>query len=982
MGKRNVLKGLVGIVGLAALAVACDSVVGSQKAGTTTGPAPTALGNSIDAQAVVARASTFRQKGFSFTRDRVRLVGTPSERQVLEMTGSVEMRYLGKDKLVPALEGQTALMFGRAANQPFAMTDVKSGVGVRVSLQGATDAVAERSGGFLVYRGGHEVGDLIHRVSTQGTEDFFVLEQAPRVASVGYDVALDGAAGLRLVENTLEFLDAKGSPRLRIAPPYIVDAEGTRHSARLAVSGCSVDTHPGAPWGRPVVAPNASVCHVDVRWGHAPVKYPALLDPAWQSASSMAGARSSPAGVDLGNGLVLVAGGFGSVNVLATAELFNPTYGTWAATGSMVTGRVDHTLNVVASGSALAAGGDDGNLTAFSSAELYSVSGGTWAATGSLSGPRSTHAAVTLANGTVLVVGGASDTSTPSALATAELFSGSSWSASGTMSTVRQGHTATLLNNGQVFVAGGYDNASATLTSTDLWSGGAFAAGPALNVGRYGHAAALLGNGTVLLAGGADGAELASSAVYTPGGSVVASGNLSGARKLPTATLMRDGRVLVAGGNVGLQAVTGAVDLFSAGAFTADTSLTTPREGHVAIMMLEGRVLVAGGDNGTASIASAEAWPQPTITATPGNNQVVVNWAGTPGNTDDYVAIAAAGSSPFSIVKFVTTGGAVSGTATITGIPTGNNYVARVFLKNHSWITAETAPFNVAGAITTVSLNPGSTLATPSTIIADFTNMSGSTTDWISIAPQGSADNFYTAFQFTNGTISSPPTVSFSNVLAGTYVLRAYFNNTFTKRAESAPFVITGTGTTIALNNNAGQTDLTTGKIVLTYANMSGSTTDWISLAAPGSADTSYQFFQFVPTVTNGNATFTGVPQGTYVGRAYFNNTYQKHAETPSFTVTGATLPVTLTLNAASTLVHPANIVIDFTGMSGAAGDWISIARTGSPDTAYISYIIPPGGTVNGSVTFPNVAIGPYVARAYFNNNYVKKGQSASFTVQ
>ena len=53
-----------------------------------------------------------------------------------------------------------------------------------------------------------------------------------------------------LVENTLEMLDAGGAPRLRVAPPFLVGADGARTDAMLAIAGCAVDKSAAAPWGR------------------------------------------------------------------------------------------------------------------------------------------------------------------------------------------------------------------------------------------------------------------------------------------------------------------------------------------------------------------------------------------------------------------------------------------------------------------------------------------------------------------------------------------------------------------------------------------------------------------------------------------------------------------------------------------------------------------------------------------------------------
>jgi hypothetical protein len=58
-------------------------------------------------------------------------------------------------------------------------------------------------------------------------------DRAPTVAAVDYELALgDGAAGLRLVADSLEILDGRGAPRLRVAPPYLVGEDGRRRRLR------------------------------------------------------------------------------------------------------------------------------------------------------------------------------------------------------------------------------------------------------------------------------------------------------------------------------------------------------------------------------------------------------------------------------------------------------------------------------------------------------------------------------------------------------------------------------------------------------------------------------------------------------------------------------------------------------------------------------------------------------------------------------
>src|SRR5690606_37888270 len=113
----------------------------------------------------------------------------------------------------------------------------------------------------------------------EGTEDYIALDRARDEAAVHYTIELsEDVAGLRLVARTLELLDANGAPRLRMAPPYLVDAEGQRHEASLAVRGCDFDDNPAPPWQRRVTAPRARACSLQIEWDDHDVSYPALLD--------------------------------------------------------------------------------------------------------------------------------------------------------------------------------------------------------------------------------------------------------------------------------------------------------------------------------------------------------------------------------------------------------------------------------------------------------------------------------------------------------------------------------------------------------------------------------------------------------------------------------------------------------------------------------------------------------------------------------
>ena len=146
----------------------------------------------------------------------------------------------------------------------------------------------------------------------------------------------------------------------------------------------------------------------------------------------------------LANGQVLIAGGGGSAG---SAELYNPANGTFTATGEMSTRRISgHTATLLADGRVLIAGGaiasSSTGVTNTRSAELYDPSTGTFAATSNMIEARACPAAVLLGNGKALIVGGA-NWNEPSKVPGAELYD----PASGTFGVAGEYATTNLRRN-------------------------------------------------------------------------------------------------------------------------------------------------------------------------------------------------------------------------------------------------------------------------------------------------------------------------------------------------------------------------------------------------------------------------------------------------------------------------------------------------------------------------------------------------------
>lgn len=307
------------------------------------------------------------------------------------------------------------------------------------------------------------------------------------------------------------------------------------------------------------------------------------------------------------NGKVLIAGGEDTGSLpLQTAELFDPTTNTFSSTGDMTSGRANHTATLLANGKVLLSGGENNLGTSSSvtaSAELYDPATGTFAATGPMAVARTRHTATLLADGRVLLAGGVNS----GVASAAEIYDPATSTSTSTGSLVfaRFNHAAALLADGKVLVAGGEDVNLEDVFSAELYdpASGTFTVTGAMIDSREMFTLTLLPNGKVLAAGGIQEFsgcsisdclpnELSNVDLYDPSAGVfTAASSMQQPHGGHTATVLPTGEVLIAGG------ATFAVELFDlmSGTFSLSGSLEVSRTGHTATLLNDGRVLVTGG---------------------------------------------------------------------------------------------------------------------------------------------------------------------------------------------------------------------------------------------------------------------------------------------------------------------------------------------------------------------------------------------------
>lgn len=421
----------IGLVLLSTWAGACLSEQNPDEVAPASAMEPQIASEIISANDVVSAVRTQLKQAFGQTNV------VPNERTPrtvlndFEMTGNrsaSSVEFLGTSGNARNAAAHVALP--TRANGMFFLQDVSSGLSVDVGLEGATDAAREEANGYVIYRGGYLQGaHIIHRATSIGTEDYvYFPNAAPEKAELRYRLKLgENVAGLRLIQQSIEMVDAKGAPRLRMNTPYAVDGDGRRLAMQVAMTDCAYDSSMQVPWGRTPVNPGARECTVQLSWP-SDAKAPLVVDPMWTLTTDMHEIRLNATSVVTpigGDSRVLVVGGdnaTGAMGVSQTTEIYDEASNAWTFGPMLTMPRTDHAMVVLGAVPHVIGGRNSNGLLASSEKLLIGPNGLYWqVATGNMMVPRARPAAIAYdSNNKIFVSGGFSDNEAP--LSTVEVY--------------------------------------------------------------------------------------------------------------------------------------------------------------------------------------------------------------------------------------------------------------------------------------------------------------------------------------------------------------------------------------------------------------------------------------------------------------------------------------------------------------------------------------------------------------------------------
>lgn len=266
-------------------------------------------------------------------------------------------------------------------------------------------------------------------------------------------------------------------------------------------------------------------------------------------------------------------------------------------------------------------------------------------------------------------------------------------------------------------------------------------------------------------------------------------------------------------------------------------------------------------------------------------------------------------------------------------------------------------------------------------VLVNVTGMPGNAHDWVSIAPFGSSADTAPEWTYTRGAVDLM-TGFIAPHTSGSYVVRAFLDDSYTELAESAVFIVANPDVATVTTDRAAYTF---GQpIRVTWSGLPGNFTDRIVIAMAGSPPN--QFVQSVPSqgVQYGNLRLNPPGPGNFVARVFVSGSTTPLGESAVFTVAG---PSHFGLIAIDSTRYPwgGRVIATLSDFPGGPRDWIAIAPAGAPDsvTGQWFYMHGTSGTQAFDLPAEDLPTTPaaFIIHAFTDDSYVLIGESARFSL-
>ena len=335
----------------------------------------------------------------------------------------------------------------------------------RLIVNGPSAVAALPGGGaFIAGAAGDDVGQL-YNPSTQTFSSVDMGEPYQTATLLGNGAVLLACSGVD---------DGSGASPAAIFDPQ-TGAVARTGDMPMAVSDCTATLLNN---GEVLIAGG-------VKSSGAPSNAGAIYDPnggAFSATGALNQGRYGHTATLLGDGTVLIAGGTqynaGFGPALNSAELYDLSTGQFVTTGAMANPRAYAAAAPLPNGEVLISGGeatfndDPAQPVQFwNTAEIYDPSSGSFSAGGAMTTARTRHFAETMSNGQILIAGGLTSVASANATASAEIYDPAtgSFAAVPPMQASRSFTAAAVLINGQVLVAGGLDSGT-VLSAAEIYT--------------------------------------------------------------------------------------------------------------------------------------------------------------------------------------------------------------------------------------------------------------------------------------------------------------------------------------------------------------------------------------------------------------------------------------------------------------------------------------------------------------------------------